>query len=153
MQSLNKRQNAEGVAVCAALATTLLCVSAHAQVAAIPKYLQYTQNPVQSVFEATTLGFAYERKCKFLSPSTRDKFEDSLGQNIEIFRSYLVVIKITSSNEESVRYVKELVQGAVRFAEAEACDESARRSVYLGLDKSLRFVEIIEPELNKPVPK
>jgi hypothetical protein len=153
MQSFNKRRNVYGVAEVAVLATTFLCLSSSAQVAAMPKYLQYRQNPVQSVFSASIVGFAFERKCKFLSPTTRDKFEESLEQNGQIFRSYLVAMKITGSTEESVRYVKEMVQGAVRFADAETCDESARRLAHSGLEKSLRFVDIIEPELNRPLPK
>jgi hypothetical protein len=151
MQSFNARQNVYGVTIMAVLATALVCASSNAQIATTPKFLQHQQNPVQSVFAKSMIGFALERKCMFLSPSERKVFEDSLEVNTLVFRSYLNVIKVASSNEESVQYVKEMVQSAVRFTEKQACDESARISVNLGLERSLRFVEIIAPELNKPL--
>jgi hypothetical protein len=151
-RSFNTRPHVHGGRILAVLATALLCVSSNAQTAATPRYLEYRQNPVQSVFAASVLGFALERKCRFLSASRRNEFEGSLQQNSLVFRSYLNATRITGSSEESIQYVKDMVQSAVRFTEAHACDESARTSVNSGLDKSLRFVEIIAPELNKPLP-
>jgi hypothetical protein len=131
----------------------VLCTPVQAEPNALPRYIQYGQDPVQKVFSSAVAGFAFERKCTFLSTSSRAAFLTSLNQASIIFRSYLIAMKIGSDPADTAAYIREMTQGAIVFTASADCDESARQAVDKGLDSSLRFKELIESQLQSPAPR
>ena len=104
-----------------------------------PRYLQYANDPAQSLYSKALLGYAVNEKCNFLSSSQKASFEQEMNQASSFFGAYLHVKGIASSQSEFSSYIEQMVRGSARGVGQlfPTCDDKAKSAVVSG-QKALR---------------
>ena len=97
-----------------------------------PAYLSHGDDPMQQEYSSALLGFAFEKKCGFLTEAERNLYEERLDKASDVFRTYLLDQGVVQTRRQASSYPEEMALGAIRFAAASACDASAEERVVYG---------------------
>ena len=116
-----------------------------------PVYLKYRSDFVQQEYSKVLIGFAFERKCNFLTKSLQIDYEQHLNFATEIFKGYILAKKMIRNPTEALNYVREMVLGTIRFSKKSSCDAVARERTNTGFDTAKNFMSLIDKELRKEV--
>ena len=104
-----------------------------------PAYLSHRDDPMQQEYSTALLGFAFEKKCSFLTETERSAYEERLDKASDVFRTYLLDQGIVQTHRQASSYPKEMALGAIRYAAASACDTSAKERVVTGFELMRSF--------------
>jgi hypothetical protein len=131
----------------------MIVVSANysATVADEPAYLAYRSDFVQQVYSSVLIGFAFERKCNFLTKSDQANYEEQLNFSTEIFQGYVLAKEMVRNSDEALSYPRDMALGTKRFSDKSICDSVAEKRVHLGFETAKNFMSLIERELRKEV--
>jgi hypothetical protein len=114
-------------------------------------YLSHGADPVQREYSTAIMGFAYEKKCAFLSQSDRADYERQLNLATNLFEGYVLAMGMAPNPAQAVKYPRDMAMGAIRFAGASSCDGTARERVNRGFEVAKGFVQATAPALRKPL--
>jgi hypothetical protein len=129
----------------------LVSISYSVKAADEPAYLKYRSDFVQQKYSKALIGFAFERKCEFLSKPLQIDYERNLNSATEVFKGYLLAMKMIQNSTDASNYVKEMVLGTIRYSKKSSCDAVATERTNVGFDTAENFLSLIDNELRKGV--
>ena len=127
----------------------LVTISYTVKAADEPAYLKYRSDFVQQTYSEALIGFAFERKCTFLSKAMQIDYERNLNSATGVFKGYLIAKKMIQNTTDASNYVNEMVLGTIRYSKNSSCDAVASVRTNAGFDTAENFLSLIDKELRK----